>query len=335
MKILFLSTWYPSNIIRWLSTGFEQAGCEVKRCGKVIRNHYGIFWPEEDCPGILFEVSLNEPLNLKKVLDESAKNGFEPDILIVNDDWINIPLEETVGDIPLCLIQHEGWNAGLQRIEKFKPDVAYTGQPLGVFDEPRKEIYPGFKYLPGACSTIAHPFLQRERFMSDMKRDLDFVFFGALSYDNRQDICRYLNSRFIIKYGQVACEEYRKLHNRSLTTMECSGGQQYIKWRIFEAMSMGCVVISDRFDLLDTVFESGEHYLPCDWKLQADGRRYLDSKHLRQQIEFLKNNPDEYRRVQENAFRLVREKHTYLHRAKMILADLGFGEKVESFKFHN
>ena len=276
MKILFLSTWYPSNIIRWLSTGFEQAGCEVKRCGKIIRNHYGIFWPEEDYPEILFEVPLNEALNLKRVLGQSAEKGFEPDILVVNDDWVNMPLEETVSDIPLCLIQHEGWRSGLQRIDDFKPDVAYTGQPYGVFDEPRKEIYPGFKHLLGACNPQAHPFLAKDRF-GDVTRDYDFVFFGALSYDKRQDICRSLDSGFFtVKYGQVACKEYAKYHNRALTTMECSGGQQYIKWRIFEAMSMGCIVISDRFDLLDTIFEAGVHYLPCDWRLQDDGRRYLD-----------------------------------------------------------
>ena len=111
--------------------------------------------------------------------------------------------------------------------------------------------------------------------------------------------------------------------------MECSGGQQYVKWRIFEAMAMGCLVISDRFKLLDYLFVPGKHYLPCNWKMQEDGRRYLDPDNLIEQIKKVKKNPNLRKHIIDTAFNEVKKEHTYKHRAEMILDKLKLkGEKL-------
>lgn len=320
-KILFVAEWYPANFQRWLAEGFNQAGCEIKLAGSLVTNHYGFEWPKEDLPELFFRVPKDEPIDLKKVVDKSTSLGFSPDVLIFHD-WWDSPVEKTEDRIPLVLIEHEGWNRHFKRMDEFKPTSAYTGQPYGVFDQPRKDIYPGFEWLPGAADPFIHTFL-------NIKRDLDFVFFGALSYDNRLKLCKTVKADgFEIDFGQVSTKEYTNRYNRGLCTMECSGGQQYIKWRIFEAMSMQCLVISDSFTLLDSIFEPGVHYIPCRWIEQEDGRHALDPNDLIKNIFKVKSNPDIRDVIVEKAFNLVREKHTYFHRAKKILNALNIEEPM-------
>ncbi len=314
-KILFLAEWYPANFQRWLAEGFKQAGCVVRHAGSLVTNHYGFEWPKEDLPELFLSVSKDEPIDLKKVVDRSTALGFSPDVLIFHD-WWDSPIEKTEDRIPLVLIEHEGWLRHFKRIDEIKPTSAYTGQPYGVFDEQRRNIYPGFEWLPGAADPLIHTFL-------NMKRDLDFVFFGALSYDNRLKLCENVKrDGFKTDFGQVSTKKYVDRYNRGLSTMECSGGQEYVKWRIFEAMSMKCLVISDSFMLIDSIFEPGIHYIPCRWVEQEDGRRALDSNDLVRNIFRVKTNHDMRKSIVDAAFKLVREKHTYFHRAKKILNNL-------------
>lgn len=88
-------------------------------------------------------------------------------------------------------------------------------------------------------------------------------------------------------------------------------------------MSMGSLVISDSFRLLDTLFSSGIHYLSCDFGNQDDGRRALNADALIKCIKTLKENPDLREKITDEAFSVVRKKHTYFHRARNILEKLG------------
>lgn len=314
-KILFIAEWYPANIQRWLAHGFVQAGCDVRLAGPVVMNHYKLN-NEYDLPDVFLPLNKKDTINLPDIIDKSTQCGFAPDILLFHD-WWDSPIEKTETRIPFVLIEHEGWDWHFKRIHEFLPTIAYTGQPYGVFDEPRVTIYPGFEWLPGACDPFAHPFL-------NLKRTYDFCFLGALSYDQRLFLCDSIkNAGFSIHYGQEDIYNYAQYHNKSICTMECSGGQQYVKWRIFEAMSMGCVVISNQFTLLNKLFVPGEHYIPCKTGTEKDGRISLDVKDLLKNIKMLKNHKGFSDIVATRAFSEVRKNHTYYHRAKKILHRLG------------
>lgn len=314
LKILFISCWYPANIQRWLAEGFRQIGCQVRLIGSVVKDHYNIQWPEEDIPKLFFEVSKTEPMNLEKIIDKSVALSFTPDILILND-WWDFQIEKTEKRIPFVLIEHEGWESNLKRIHEFKPTLAFTGQPFGVHAESRTSIYPGYSWLPGACLSSVHPLLNYDR-------EYEFVLL-AMMYDPRPRICEALDKMgFRIKYGNVPINEYAILHNKALTTYSCSNGQEYIKWRVFEAMSMGCFVLSDKFALMEKIFTDGVHYLSVATDNLPDGRTALNVNDLADKIWLCRKNKELVERITRNAFIEVRAKHTYQERAKMILQKL-------------
>ncbi len=323
LNILFLATWYPSNIQRWLAEGLKQLGHNVKLAGQVVTNHYDIQWPDKDIPELFFEVDKLAPMDLTKVVDESTQRGFTPDILLLND-WWDFTIERTERRIPFGLISHEGWNRDFKRSYEFQPTAAFTGQPFGVHAEPRTEIYPGYNWLPGACLPSVHPLLNYDR-------EYEFILM-AMMYDPRPRICESLKKMGLrIRFGNVNIDDYAILHNKALTTMCCSNGQEYIKWRNFEAMSMGCLVLSDKFFLMEKLFTDNVHYLSVKTDRLEDGRTALNVDDMYDKIMMLRKNPDIFERITRNAFIEVREKHTYMHRAKMILEKLGVIK--EDFKF--
>ena len=315
IKILFVSCWYPANIQRFLAEGLKSIGCDVRLVGQVVTDHYNIKWDDRDIPKIFFEVSKTDPMDLSAIVDKSTVLGFTPDIVILND-WWDFKIERTETRIPFILIEHEGWEANLKRIHEWQPTVAFTGQPYGVHVQPRTEIYTGFKWLPGACLPSVHPFLNYDR-------EFDFVLL-AMMYDPRPRICAALEKMgFRIKYGNVPINEYAILHNKALTTYACSNGQEYVKWRVFEAMSMGCLVLSDKFALMEKLFTDGVHYLSIKTDNLPDGRTALNIEDLADKICLCRRNKDLVERITRNAFIEVRAKHTYQDRAKMILSKLG------------
>lgn len=152
--------------------------------------------------------------------------------------------------------------------------------PYGITNHPFNAFDLGYKYLPGACYPKHHRFINREF----NQRDLDCVLFAGM-YHPRPEICQELKNMGVnIEYGNVNITNYEKLHNRSLCTWEFSGNQEFIKWRFFEAMSMGCIVITDRLGLMDRLgFKPDVHYLEYKPVPIGDGRtgpRALDLKDI-------------------------------------------------------
>ncbi len=317
-KILFISTWYPSNIDRWLSTAFEDYGYDIIRIGKKYFNHYGIEWEKESLPKVTEELDVNEPLDLP-----SIASRYDPDILIFWD-WNSCPIiniEQTKHlreKIPVILVEHEGWPHNFLRKELINPTLCYTGMPYGVNGHPFNAFEIGYRYLPGAC------YPRYNRFINNFsERDLECVLFAGM-YNPRSDICFQLNLMGIkIEYGNVNITNYEKMHNRSLTTWEFSGNQEYIKWRFFETMSMGCIMISDRLQLMDTLgFKPDIHYLeykPIDLGDGRTGPRSIDLKNI---INRVKNDPILWERISKEAYNFVQKHHTYRHRVEYIIKDL-------------
>ncbi len=81
-----------------------------------------------------------------------------------------------------------------------------------------------------------------------------------------------------------------------------------LNMRAFEAVGVGCFVLSTRTAALEDIFVEGEHIA------------YFDTPdELRERVTYYLANPDERHRIAVNAARLA-ESHTYLHRARELLA---------------
>jgi len=318
-KILFVTTWYPVNVFRWLSTAFEDYGYEVIRVGKTYFDHYGIEWERELLPKVAQELDVDAPLDLPQLVSQ-----YEPDILIFGD-WVSCPIdnvEETKrirNKIPVVLIEHEGWPNNFERMNLINPTLKYTAMPYGIVGHPCNAFEMGYRYLPGACYPRYHGKVN-ESFGS---RDLDCVLFAGM-YNPRPEICRELIDLGInIRYGQVNITGYKEMHNRALCTWEFGGGQEYVKWRIFEAMSMGCLVLSDRFSLMDRLgFTPDTHYIEYKPVPLGDGRTGPKAEDLKEKILIIKEHPEIWEDITQNAFSQVRRYHTYKRRVEQIINDI-------------
>jgi len=320
VKILFVTSWYSSNINRWLSEAFVDAGCEVIRVGQTNFKHYGIEW--DNNPKVTEEFKETDPLNLPRLVDK-----YKPDILLMWD-WTGEPPAYQVEDVdstrklkdrlPFIYVQHEGWENALKRKDIFNPSLCYTGMPYGVRSSPCNALTMGYKYLPGACYPQVHRKLNPYE-----KRDLECVLFAGMYYP-RPEICKELIDMGVkLKYGNVPVFEYEKEMNRSLTTWEFSGGTDYIKWRIFEAMSMGTVVLTDRFHLLDKLgFEPNVHYLEYTPVYGNNDEFIPEALDLFLMIQDVKEQ-SKYDYISEKAYEFVRANHTYSHRVQQILSAIG------------
>ena len=258
------------------------------------------------------------PLDLPLLVDK-----YKPDVLLLWD-WTGNPAcyvadnkERTFTlneKVPFIYVQHEGWANALERKNLFNPTVCYTGMPYGVKQSPIDSKTLGYKYLAGACYPKVHKITK-----TWAEKSLDCVLFAGM-YSPRPEICQALHDDGLnIVYGNVATKEYVEFHNSSRTTWEFSGGSQYIKWRIFEAMAMGCVVITDTFKLLGEVgFESWKHYVP---HIPVDDMPMAIS--IARGIRMVRQWRDFSETVREEAWNYVMSNHTYEHRAKMILKDIG------------
>jgi len=175
----------------------------------------------------------------------------------------------------------------------------------------------GYKYLPGACYPQVH-----RKINSFSQRDLECVLFAGMYYP-RPEICKELESMGIkIKWGNVPVSEYESQMNRALTTWEFSGGTDYIKWRIFEAMSMGTIVLTDRLNLLDKLgFKPNVHYLEYTPVYGKNDEFIPEALDLFLMIQETKDI-EKYNSISEKAYELVRAKHTFAHRVSMLEGDL-------------
>jgi hypothetical protein len=313
-----VSEWYPANIGTFLSYAFEDAGYEVIRVGNTCFNHYGLVMPVSELPVITEKLVFGQDLNLPALVDK-----YTPDILMMWD-WTGEPSCYNVANkqmttklkhrLPFIYVEHEGWLNALKRIELFNPTVAYTGMPYGVVETPCSAMAMGYKYLAGACYPKVHYITKTFE-----EKDLDLVVMASVAR-TRESVCGAMKAKgFNTYFNTGTLTEYRDYHNRSLTTYDFSNGWQYVKWRVFEAMAMGCVLLQDSFELLESLgFREDKHFV--GYKLTEDNKPDIES--IAYQITMLKNNPDVARKIRVAAYDFVIENHTYSHRVSQILKDL-------------
>ena len=318
-SILFVSQWYPANIGTFLSYAFEDAGYKVIRVGQACFTHYGLTYNNSELPLITERLEQGQSVNLPRLVDK-----YTPDILLMWD-WTGEPAVYQVAELgetqnlknrlPFIYVEHEGWENALKRIELFNPTVAYTGMPYGVVETPCSAAAMGYKYLAGACYPKVHYITKSLR-----DKDLDFIVMASFAR-TRNAVCAAMRQKgFETYYGVGSLTAYRNYHNSSLTTYDFSDGWQYVKWRVFEAMAMGCILLQDSFELLDMLgFVPDKHYV--EYKLTAEYQP--DIEDMAAKINMLKTDHDLADKIRADAYNFVMEKHQYSHRVQQILRDLG------------
>ena len=143
----------------------------------------------------------------------------------------------------------------------------------------------------------------------------------ATPYKWRPALCQYLREQgFKVQDGLGNVAAYALGYNMAICTAESSDGQEFIKWRVFEAMAMGCTVLHTENKLMDRLFNRGEHYFWVQPEEDGNGpmRKVVDWR-----IRQIKENPSVYSVVANAARKLVLREHTYRNRAETILKDVG------------
>ena len=243
-------------------------------------------------------------------IDDCTAHFGSPDLLLITEENYRTEIE-TSGKIPTVLVSYDGWPENYARRDLFKPTIAYTNHPYGIGIHPLKETPVGWRYLPGACAPWIHQDLT-------MKRDVDFVLYGSM-YGDRPAICTQLKAAgFSVLSGWVETNSYIEGLNRALVTLSnCQ--QEEIKWRFFESIACGCMVMTDVTKLFSQLgYEAHEHYVP----LILSETSWPRIEDIRETISLAKTKPSYVRYVTRNAKEVTLEKHTYFHRVETILHDL-------------
>ena len=161
-----------------------------------------------------------------------------------------------------------------------------------------KNVY----WLPLACDPEIH---KQHNF--SLKYDLCFI--GSLGPDSpRKEIILKLQKEFNMFVGQ------RYLHDMALTYSQSKmvfnkSLQGDLNMRVFEALSCGCLLLTDRINNgLEELFTDKEHLVI-----------YNDYEDLRNKARDYLAHPEERNAIAHKGQEEIWKKHTYLHRARYLV----------------
>lgn len=311
--VLVVAPFYPANAVRWLVDALERIGAIVIRVGSLYSDHMGLKWPKEDLPQIDIELPRFANWDLDSLIDKVTREYTSPTMLFVSEESYHNDIIPTK-KVPTVLYSCDGWPENYNRIEIYNATTGFTNHPLGIDLHPRDEIDPRWQFLPGAAAPWVHKHL-------GLERHIDFCLLASF-YGKRKYLCEELIKRNVkVHYGQSATPTYVDTYNRSITTFHNARPGE-VKWRFWEAAAMGCINISGWSKLFAWLgYAPWHHYVPIE---TPDGNEWPAIDSLYETISFIRKNPALIKQVSSDARKRVLNQDTYYHRAKTILADLGF-----------
>ena len=308
MRILFVADWWPTGMGRWLAEGFEEAGHYVIRAGRLNRGHWGVDW--ESYPAVDLPLPFGEPIDLAALVAQT-----QADLVII---WV---LPETrlssVSKTPIVTFVGDGWPAIYAAAEAIPAVARFTAMPFGVREHPDDAFSRGWKLCSGAAKWESR---------NSGPRPIDACMLGG-AYPERMALAHALvDAGLIPVVGQRNVEGYVDTLSASLALVAHTCRQSYIPWRVFEAMGLGAVAVIDtdartefQFGLLG--LRAGEHYVTVP--KAADG--FPDRAAVIETLKRLRADGSGTGRIVRAARAAVLTRHTYRHRAEMMLAAAGFG----------
>jgi hypothetical protein len=317
LNVIALMPWYPANGPRWMADAFEQMGHRVFRVGPTYFDHMGLKWPKKELP----KVNIPFPKTIKWVLNDivncATEEGFAPDLLFLSEENYQNEIVPT-DKVPVVLWSADGWAQNFARREMIKPTLAYCNHPRGVVPSRQDTIPDGWKFLPTGAAPWIH------KYDPDLERFFDFTLFCTM-YGQRPHICQGLKELgFHVLSGQATTADFIMGYNYGRFTYHNAQTQWEAKFRLFEAAAMGCVNIADSNPLFSVLgFIPFQHYIPIEeFEPEFDSDLWPSAAAIGRAIRRCENYPD----ISQKARWLVENNHTYQHRCRQILFDLGLSD---------
>lgn len=297
MKVLLIYTHTRRCLAGLWRDAWRAAGHEVRTAGAWEGQPFGYHGQEPNFP-LAPVVSRDAPD--VKVYDYAAMDLTGADLVVLIGQGEDIRLVDC--PIPWVHLDLEG-----------SPLMAWSeGQTPSRFACIRRPEQRGVRIVPNAAPIAALDTPWASRFY-------DFVHF-ATPRDARQVIYRAMEASDLCHLtGEVWGPLYWAAMAMARTTYVCAG-QDFVTYRTFEAMMMGCLVFADRNPMMDEVFEPGVHYVPFapivhprDMEPMPDPAWLLDA------VEHWRANHAARTAITTRAYEYVRTRHLLTHRVETVM----------------
>ena len=316
--VLAIAPHYGANAPRHLVDAMELCGARVIRVGPKYGEHLGMTWADSEMPRVDLEIFKNSNWYIDGFVDAATRRETAPDMVFLSEESYNNLIVNTE-KVPSVFYSCDGWPENYARAEMVKATKNYSNH-IGIRVRPIDTLPEPWEFLPGGCAPWIHKYLGLERMT-------DFCLFGS-EYGKRKEICEALSLLFSVEHGQVKTPGFVSYNNRSLCTLHNPQPGE-VKWRFFEAASMGCINISWGCQLFERLgYKAWTHYFPINVLEDCDDP-WPNIEQMEWAVNDIKNNHVFFRRMATIARQHTIENHTYYHRAKRIFEDLGFGEMAE------
>ena len=171
------------------------------------------------------------------------------------------------------------------------------------------DLYPKEKtsWLPLAADPEKH------RLFEDEPLEYDVGFLGNDTYPRRRELLDQIGFKYkLLRSTSEPGEPYSRMLSRCKILFNCSMDND-LNMRVFEAISIGRLLLTDKVDGIDDLLTDGEHYVS-----------YYDWEDLEKQIFHYLNPESSREKIAKAGAAWIRAQHTYTHRLETILKEMGF-----------
>ena len=241
----------------------------------------------------------------------------KPDAVIVASGGEGLRLPESLIGLPFAHIDSEG--AGMEWSRSLTP-YRYAEIMCNNCDD-------GVSWLPKAFDVEEHfpPTYDRDA------REYDIVQLAS-ARDSRKWLwatMRREHPDINCVFGDMWGSLYGQAYRHALTTWVCST-IDFVTTRVFEAMAMGCIVLSDLTPSIQSLFMRDVHFIGFERVMRSDGEGLPDAHWLAETVRDLWKYPAVASRIRKAALEAVWSRgvhglpvHSYQARMARVLCEMG------------
>ena len=264
-------------------------------------------WGRDHLAHMVVENDIEADLGAVDDLYALLPDGWLPH-LVVSISGGGIPMFTKTANLscPTVFLSIDTWQCLMEFNEAIHYDVVFAAQRAYIpylRATGSRHVY----WLPLACAPEAH-------YPVDVPKEYDISFVGAASMPVHRERARLLH----LLADHFSVQALERVHGDDCCRHTCSGRLTFnhsaiedLNMRIFEALAMGCPLLTNRasaYNGLLELFEAGRHLVvyDSDEDLIEQTRRYLDDKSARDAVA---------RKGREE----VLSRHTYDHRVNEVI----------------
>ena len=303
MKVLVFSTWHRKTLNIYYVRALKRLGHEVVTAGPWDNEQrFGTYGREPDIrlpagPGPYYDYKSIAPrLPWTPDLVWLLEGGEDLRIYGVPCDFVHQSVEGS----------HMGWSEGItpHRYVNFTcngfapPAVKWL--PYGFDEEEAGAVNVPMALREYDCAQVGSARESRVAVWDHLRRatDVNCWFSGDL-------------------WGPAHFALYRNARSTF-----CNQTLDFMCPRVFDAIGMGCLLISDRTPSILSLFNDGEHFLGYDRIFGRDGEGIPHPDWLLDVVRRCRREPQWAAKIADAGRRLAWEQHTYTHRVREVLDDL-------------